>query len=312
MVSTPASSESIRLALIGAGHWGRNVIRTCAALDGVRLAAVASGNPETAALLPADCVLFGDWREMLAAGGLDGVIIATPPARHAVMARATIERGIPVLVEKPLTRDLAEAEALAEAAVEGGVPVMVDHIHLYNPAFRKLLELAPTLGPIRTIRGRAGNRGPYRADASVLWDWGPHDLAMIGALLGSRPEVLEVRQLEQAEVDGVGAENLELVLGYSGGVRATCVIGTLMDRCRIFEVVCKRGTLVYDDNAPAKLILDGNPVDHGGGMPLASVIGEFADVVAGRRVADGGLALGVEVVRLLARCETLLEGSCAA
>ncbi|EME69126.1 dehydrogenase [Paramagnetospirillum caucaseum] len=312
-MSIPASNEPIRLALIGAGRWGRNVIKTCAALGGqVRLAAIASGNPDTAALAPPGCVVFASWREMLAAGGLDGVIVCTPPDQHAEMALAAIQSGIPVLVEKPLTRDVAEAEAVAGAAAKSGVPVMVDHIHLYNPAFRKLLDLLPTLGAVREIRGQAGNRGPYRADASVLWDWGPHDLAMIGTLLGTRPETLAARRLEQAEIEGVRAETLELALRYPGGVSASCIIGTLMDRRRILEVTCEGGTLVYDDNAPAKLTLDGVPVACDGPSPLATIISEFSEVAARRRTVDGGLGLGVEVVRLLARCETLLEGPCAA
>lgn len=303
-MSIPASSDPVRLALIGAGRWGRNIIKACSALDGyLRLVSIASGNPETAALAPPGCAVFADWRSMLEAGGLDGVVIASPPALHAPMALAAIACRVPVLVEKPLTLDPESAQAVARAAQAAGVPVMVDHIHLYNSAFRKLLDLAPTLGPVREVRGHAGNRGPYRADSSPLWDWGAHDLAMIGSLLGLDPPTFAVRRLRREVVGGVHAENLELTLGYGRDVTATCVVGTLMERRRDFRVRCDGGTLLYDDLAPAKLTLDGVAVPHGAETPLGCVLREFAAVVAGTAPVDGGLALGLEVVRLLARAE---------
>ena len=81
-------AAQLRLGLLGAGRWGRNYIRTIAASAGVRLARLASRNPDSANLVPPDCVIFADWREMLDARALDGVIVATPPGVHAEMALA--------------------------------------------------------------------------------------------------------------------------------------------------------------------------------------------------------------------------------
>lgn len=307
-----------RLGLIGVGRWGRNVVRAMPALAGrAVLAGVASRSVETRALLPESCRLFADWRALLAEGGLDGVVIATPPAAHAEMALAAIGHGIAALVEKPLTADPGEAARVAAAAASGAVPVMVDHIHLYNPAFRRLVELLPTLGPLTAIHAVAGNRGPYRADASVLWDWGPHDVAMALRLAGT-PDRVALRRLDHAVVDGLAQENLELTLGFPGGLTAVSTFGTLMDKRRQLAVHGAAGVLLYDDLAPARLTRHppgapplpdaaaGEPIACPGAAPLVQVLTEFAAVAAGQAPADDGLALGCQVVTLLAQAERSL------
>lgn len=305
-------AAAVRLGLIGVGRWGRNIVRTVSGLGGqFALAAVASSNPATAALVPPGCQLFDDWRAMLNGGGLDGVVIATPPAVHAEMALAAIAAGIPVLVEKPLTMDVAEAEAVVKAAAAAQVAVMVDHIHLYNPAFRRLLELAPGLGGIRAVHSRAGNRGPYRADSSVLWDWGPHDAAMMLRLFGRAPERVVARRLESASVDGAMAELVSLTLDF-GGVAAEARLGTLMDRCRQFVVEGEAGTLIYDDFAADKLVFQpagarsAEAVMVAGAAPLECLIREFAAAAAGLAPPDDGLDLGLQVTRMLAEAERQL------
>src|SRR5229473_890850 len=107
----------VRLGLIGAGRWGRNYLRTIAATPGVRLARLASRNPDSVRLAPADCAVTPDWRDLLDRNALDGVIIATPAALHAEMALAAMDAGLPVLVEKPLTMDIAQARALGRKAL---------------------------------------------------------------------------------------------------------------------------------------------------------------------------------------------------
>lgn len=304
----------VRLGLIGVGRWGRNIVRTCATLgDTLSLCAVASTNPQTRQEVPAECAVFGEWREMLTGCALDGVIIATPPQSHAEIAQAAIAAGLSVLVEKPLTTDPAQARQIAAAARAAGVPVMVDHIHLYNPAFRRLLKLAPSMGPIRAIQGLAGNRGPYRSETSVLWDWGPHDVAMMLKLAGGvAPSQVSARRLERKRVDGGIGEVIELRLDFACGIQAISRLGTLMDKCRSMNVACETGTLLYDDMAEAKLVAlapDGSPqvVPVAGPSPLAVILGEFANVAARRAAADDGLDLAIMVVDVLAKAAEALE-----
>src|SRR5437867_12772736 len=104
----------VRLGLAGAGTWGRNYVSTIAALPNVERAGVAGRN----------------WRDLIDAE-LDGLIIATPTATHAEIALAAMERGLHVLIEKPLTMDVAQARAVRTKAAQKRLTAMVDHTQVF-------------------------------------------------------------------------------------------------------------------------------------------------------------------------------------
>lgn len=303
----------VRLGLIGAGRWGRNYIRTITGLDGLRLTAVASRNPGTASLVPDGCAVSPDWRELVTGKKIDGVVIATPPRQHAEMVRAAIDAKLPALVEKPLTLDLAEALALRDAAVSSGGFFMVGHTHLFHPAYRALKALAPELGPVRALRGEAGNFGPYRPDTPVLWDWGPHDVALCLDLMGKMPEEARSRVAERRTVEGGVGEIVEMSLTFPGGVGAELRFGTLMPRRRWFAAHFDKGVLVYDDLAPAKLTRhaptssyaaptgSGIPVEIPDELPLTNVVKAFAAAIRSGKRDPEPMHFGVRVVEVLAR-----------
>lgn len=309
----------IKLGLIGAGRWGRNYIRTIAALDGVRLTRLASRNPGSTGLVDADCVISADWRDLLVAGDLDGIIIAAPPATHAGMTAAAIDACVPVLVEKPLTMDVALARQLLDQARARRSLVMVEHTHLFHPAFEELCRQRPTLGAIRAIRGEAGNHGPYRKDVPVLWDWGPHDIAMCIAVTGTVPRAAAASRDEQRPVDAGVGETIRLHLVWGDGVAADIRLSNIADKCRRFTVLCERGVLVYDDLALHKLMIyppqesaalpagEGKVVAVAQAFPLTCAVRGFADAIAAGRTEHPSLALGVEVVGVLADCAGLID-----
>ena len=303
----------VRLGLIGAGRWGRNYIRTLTGLEGVRLAGVASRNPETARMVPAGCAVSADWRSLLSKKEIDGVIIAAPAPRHAEMARAAIEAGLPALVEKPLTLDLAEAIALRDVAVSRAGFFMVGHTHLFHPAYRALKAMAPDHGPIRAIRGEAGNYGPYRRDTPVLWDWGPHDVALCLDLLGAMPEQVRANVAERRLVEGAMGEIIEMSLEFSGGVRAEIRFGNLMPKRRWFAAHLERAVLIYDDLAPDKLTLHaptkayaaptdaGVPIETPVELPLTNVVKAFEAAIRSGKYDLAPMQLGVRVIDVLAQ-----------
>jgi predicted dehydrogenase len=190
--------SALRLGLIGAGRWGRIYIRTIATMEDMTLAAVASSNPETSALLPPGCRLLQDWGAMINLPEVEAVIVATPPRLHFTMAKAALEAGKPVLIEKPFTCNMAEAEGLAALSRRSSVPLMVEHTHLHAPAFRALAALLPGMGGLLAIHARTNAEGPFRPDVPVLWDWGAHDIAMCLSLAGM-PSRCDARRLERAD-----------------------------------------------------------------------------------------------------------------
>ncbi len=314
------AKASIRLGLIGAGRWGRNYIRTLRALEGVKLARLASRNPETLSLVDDACIVSENWEEVASARDIDGVIIATPPAVHAEMAETAITFGRPVLVEKPLTMNLSEAIGLRRLVEEYDGYVMVGHTHLFHPAYRALKQLAPALGPVRAIRAEAGNRGPFRDDTPVLWDWGIHDVALCLDLLGTMPiaggaDVAESRQTE----DGLG-QILDLKLIFPDDVIAQIRIGNIMDKRRRFTAHFETAVLVFDDLAPNMLTLHaptqdftaprgpGEALDITLEMPLGVVVREFVQAIADKDDDLVSLDLGVAAVSVLSDCERALKG----
>ena len=283
----------VRLGLAGAGRWGRNYIKTIAGLGELQLARIASRNPQTAALAPPGCRVVADWRELIDASAIDGLIIATPPASHAEIARAAIMAGIPVLIEKPLALSTADARAIRDLAIERKVLGLVDHTHLFSPAFRQLKVLAARHGGVREIHSEAGNHGPYRRDVPVLWDWGPHDVAMCLDLMQEAPA---------SAACTVKAETVSIALSFPSGVPAQIRLSNATEKTRRFRVRCADAELVYDDLSPHKLLVDGTPVTVASDLPLTVAVREFAAAIAAGDWQRGDLDLGVSVVQVLEGC----------
>lgn len=295
-----------RLGLVGAGPWGRRYISTVSGLKDVSLAAVASSNPETKSLVGPECKVVSDWKKLVKAKDLDGLIIATPPGLHAEMALAAIKAGKPVLVEKPLTLDLKEAQALLKAA-EGKVFVLVDHIYLFHPAFEALKAKARELGPIRSVLTIGGNKGPVRKDVSALWDYGPHDVAMCLDLFQEKPLSVSVFRRDRPGI-------VNLKLEFSSGASASIEVGNGMaKRHRYFAVRFDKQVLFFDDTSPLKLRLKpvseaeeaefGEAIPVSDEPPLSRAVKAFTDGIRSGSKDTRGLRLAVDVVEVLARCD---------
>ena len=303
MIDT-SPSKIVNLGLIGAGAWGRNYIKTIDGLAGTRLTCLASRNTENPALVGPDCVISEDWHEMIAGGDLDGVIIATPPALHTEMTLAVIDAGIPVLVEKPMTLSLADAETVVEAAKAKNAIVLVDHTHLYSAAWEALKNDAKA-GPLISISTVAGKWGPFRQDTPMLWDRGSHDIAMCLDLVGHLPERVMARRIEIRDVENGTGESLGLVLGF-GHITAKIAISNLIaEKKRLFTAFLNDRELIYDDTLDAKLqlkIVSNNQVKTVAlveGRPLERALQAFSAAIQAGEADIKDAELGRDVVAVL-------------
>jgi predicted dehydrogenase len=310
------SFSPLRLGLIGAGRWGRIYIKTIERLDGFSLVRLVSSNPESQELVHKDCHISEDWQDITAADDLDGVIIAAPPALHAEMTLAAIAASNPVLVEKPLTLDLAEARALLHDAEQQRAIVHVDHTHLYHPAFRALKNVGKALGPVRAIHGLAGDWGPFRKDSSILWDRGSHDVAMCIDILGQKPDGVSARinKIHSTE-DGLG-EAISASLTFACGAQANLEFSNLLkEKKRILTVQYEEETLIYNDVSNVSLsrqLIAGqveviNVLDV---LPLDQVLIDFGAAIKKNKPDLDGLRLGVQVVEVLSDCQKFLGSLC--
>jgi predicted dehydrogenase len=184
-MSTP---ETLRVGVIGTGFGSLVQIPGFQRSPGVEVVAVASGRPERARRMAEKFGLqagYGDYRQMLAEQRLDLVSIATPPYLHHEMALAAIERGLPVLCEKPFAMNLAQAREMLAAAERAGVVHAVDHEFRYLPARVRLKELVDQgyLGELYTVRINALSDMLLDAQARP-WSWWS-DLEKGGGILGA-------------------------------------------------------------------------------------------------------------------------------
>jgi predicted dehydrogenase len=186
----------MRVALIGAGHLGRIHGKLLSSMNGVEMVAVV--DPDAAAartvakLSPA--AVHPDHRAMLAAAGPapEAAVIAAPTALHAEIARDLLAAGIHCLVEKPITKTVAEAEELVELAERAGLALAVGHVERYNPA---MIALRPEVGEVKFVECRRVSPYPFRStDVGVTMDVMIHDIDLILDLVG--------RPLERAEACG--------------------------------------------------------------------------------------------------------------
>jgi predicted dehydrogenase len=255
-----------------------------------------------------------DWRTVASDQSLDGVILAVPPTLHPQMASVAIDAGIPLLLEKPLALSYAAGKALAEAARARRVLLMVDHTHLHSAAYAGLRELGATFGPLLRTRSAGGGWGPVRHDASVLWDWGPHDVSMCLDCFRERPHHVSARRTgEHILPDGRG-EALEVTLHFSRGRVSDIALSNIQrQKQRVFEATFEQGTLIYDDRATDKLLmrrpLSGSRqvIPVAGGTPLSNLLKEFCRAIKAPSRSHPSLAMGLAVAEVLERCQTDLD-----
>jgi predicted dehydrogenase len=185
-------TEQLRLGLAGLGSMGRNHLRVISNHPDTTLAAVADTDPAAleAATAQTGANGFADPLAMIARADLDGVVLAAPTTAHLALALAAIERGLCVLVEKPLAATVQDALDIVTAARRRNVRVQVGHVERYNPAVLEMGRLlrAGWLSTIYAITSRRSGPFPARIrDVGVTVDLGTHDVDMLSWIAGERP-----------------------------------------------------------------------------------------------------------------------------
>ena len=182
----------MKIAVIGCGYWGPNLIRNftqlnkvdelyCCDLDPKRLERVKTLFPSVKETQ--------DYRELLKMPDLDGAVIATPVFSHYPLAKEFLEQGTHVMVEKPLTHSLDSGLNLIKLAEEKNRILMVGHTFEYTAAVNKIKEIVECgeLGKVLYVSCTRVNLGLFQKDINVVWDLAPHDISIILYVLGEFP-----------------------------------------------------------------------------------------------------------------------------
>ena len=186
---------AVRVGVIGYGYWGPNIVRNFHALENARLVAVCDKSPaalKRAARVYPGVKLTTDFADILESPDIDAVAVVTPVWTHYELAKAALENGKHVFVEKPFTSAPWQAEELIELADRQNLKIMVDHTFLFSGAVKKIREIvdAGTLGPLYYFDSTRVNLGLFQHDVSVVWDLAPHDLSIMDHIITEKAEAV--------------------------------------------------------------------------------------------------------------------------
>jgi len=242
-------SERLRVGQAGLGYWGRNLARNFDELVDLRRLCDASEErrAEFAERYP-DAKVTGEFEELLAADDVDAVVIATPVPTHYPLARAALEAGKHVFVEKPPAMRAAEMEELVSLAEARGLVLMPGHLLLYHPAVQKLKELIDDgeLGEVLVVYGNRQNLGKIRKDENALWSLGVHDLSVIQYLISE--EIVEAAAHGHAFLNEGVEDVVFCYLRFASGKIAHMHLSWLdPHKMRRLTVVGRDKMAVFDD-----------------------------------------------------------------
>ncbi|MCX6551065.1 MAG: Gfo/Idh/MocA family oxidoreductase [Acidobacteria bacterium] len=311
------SDRILRAGVVGVGHLGRHHARILASVAGASLTAVVDTNEPRAREIAAGvgARAFTDARDII--GQVDLVSIAAPTEAHAEIACLFLERGIPVLVEKPLARSVTEADAIIAAAAKSGAVLAVGHTERFNPA---VMAARPAVNDPGFVEVHRLGTFPERSlDIDVVFDLMIHDLDLVLSMVPSEVESIEAVGVpvltDRADIANA---RIRFASGCVANVTASRISRDRTRKIRFFQrdayisIDCgSREAEVYrlvrhPDRRPA---IEGGRIEVSDSEPLRNELQDFVDAVRfGRQPLVGGadgrraVALAAEITERMAAC----------
>ena len=322
----------ITVNVIGLGHWGPNLVRGLLNSQRAEVGMVCDLAPARLEVIRRNIspsiVGTTDPLAAIADSRAEAVVIATPTQSHFALAKAALEAGKHVLVEKPLAASVDEAEQLVELADRHDRLLAVGHVFLFNGAIRAVKGLIDSgqLGQVRYMFSTRTNLGPFRSDVNALWDLGAHDVSIFNYWLDGQPErvtAFGTSYLHPGVEDVVVAN-----FAYRGQVQA-CVHASWLNPQKVREitVVGDRQMAVWNDmdlNEPLRIYHKSVDVQQSStyadsfgafrllvrsgdviipridvGPPLDAECAHFLDCISGTATAINDGRVGLSVVQAL-------------
>lgn len=326
--------EPVRTAVVGAGYWGRNLVRNFAGLPQADLVRVIDASEDvqerTRSQYPGTEVT-ADFEDALK-DDVEAVVLAVPAEAHAPLAKRVLEAGKHVFVEKPLTLSPADGLELLKLSESTGKVCMVGHLLEYHPCVEMMKRLIAEgeIGELRYIYSQRVNLGIVRQAENALWSLAPHDLSIILTLMGAMPKTVCAwgNAYLQPGIEDVAF----LVMNFADGRMSHSHVSWLdPHKIRKFTVVGSKKMIVFDDAVGSEKIrvydkrVDVTPdyesfqeylaIRSGdihipavpGGEPLRTECLHFVEAVRGLHPARSDAASGLRVVEILNAGNTSLK-----
>ncbi len=315
------------IAIIGCGHWGKNLVRNFHELSS--LFAICDVDEEKLKLFKekySDVVVYDDFKTLFTDPKIDAVVISTPAETHYSLAKEALLSNKDVFVEKPIALNYKDGKELVSIAREKSRILMIGHILEYHPAIIKLKEIIDKgkLGKINYIYSNRLNLGKFRTEENILWSFAPHDISVILNLLGEMPE----------EVSAHGGNYLNpnitdvtvTTMNFPSGVKAHIFVSWLHPyKEQKLIVVGDKKMVVFDDVEPTnKLFAYSHKIDWIGRLPvprpeeaqsikiekkepLRSECEHFIDCILERKTPKTDGMNGLRVLKILEACQKFLK-----
>ena len=261
------------ILLIGSGSWGQNYIKTLSNFPNVNLTVANREN----------------WKKLIEKNP-DGVIISTPPQSHIEIAKFSLERNIPTMIEKPLSLSLEEAQVLSQFKA----PILVNYIHLFSDAYENIKKIVDPekIEYIRTeVRGDKNSK-----HCSNLFDYFPHELAYILDLSNQLPKKITLKK----EKTGTTEEYTKLFLEFSENFYSYTEMhrpDIKKSKLRWLEIESDGISIIYKDTE--------RPANHA--SPLNKSCQVFLNAIDGKSDWRLGLELSFKILDILEKCEKYNE-----
>src|SRR5271157_1432577 len=329
MESESLTKSKATVAVVGVGYWGKNLVRNFYDLGA--LAALC----DSAESAEANCrqhytgvKFYREFSALLSDPSVTAVALATPAVTHYEMAKAALEAGKDVLVEKPLAINVKHGEELVRLADAKGRILMVGHILRYHPAILKLQQLIHegTLGKINYLYSNRLNIGKIRTEENILWSFAPHDISVTLALLNEMPTRVtckggawlnhDVFDVTLSHFDFPSGAQAHIFVSWLHPVKEQRLVVVGSEKMAVFDDTADYKLVLYPhkvewrDRIPTAVKAKGEIVKLEDLEPLRAECGHFLERVASRTppVSDG--AEGLRVLRVLDACQrALLEGT---
>jgi len=320
-----------RVALIGVGYWGKNLLRNfvnCKQTDLIGIYDTDTRLAKEKIAQYSNLRLYGSLEELCADPSVDGVAIATPVGSHCSLAMQALNAGKHVLVEKPLCLSYTDAADLVKTATQRNLTLMCDHTFCYSGPVATLRTIVQNevLGDLLYINSVRTNLGLFQKDVNVLWDLAPHDLSIAKFVLGDRYKPTGLQASAVYHPDSIHAADAHLSLTLGDQVTLNIHNSWISPvKTRQMTFVGTKNMVVWDDLLPTEKIkvyeksaslgkggftyVNGSviipPVDEK--EPLLEVVQEFADHIKNGTTPRLDAESASDIVRILETANLSLE-----
>lgn len=248
----------LRVAVIGCGYWGPNLIRNFNALSECEVTVVCDTDTNRLThmkkLYP-HLETTTDVDEIFRDENIDAVAIATPVSTHYELAKKSMLAGRHTFIEKPMASSVAECQELLTLSQEQGLTLMVGHTFLFSPPVRKIKELVDSddLGSIQYVSSRRLNLGLFQKDINVAWDLAPHDISIILHVLNDTPVTVNCQGA--SHISKSVEDVCNMTINFANGGFCT-IQSSWLDPNKVREMtfVGEKRMLVYNDLEPIEKI----------------------------------------------------------